>query len=166
MLTSSTEGWATLDPGQHACGVSLWRGPELVRAGAVRRPDAVDREGPGMWAAMAVLVELWLAGSGVERLVVETMKQYAGTGRARPEDLLELAGVAGAVVGRLAIPAVGAKAAEWNGQVPSAIRRARTQAWVTERGWSDRVNLNTTARFQQDVWSAIGIGRWWSTGRR
>jgi len=115
-----------------------------------------------MWAGFAVGVRD--AVSGVEPGVVltETMKVYVG-GKADPDDLLELQGVAGAVVGVLGSvgwQAKGVLAREWNGTVPSEIRRERTKAWVEARGWVSRVDLKTTARFQQDVWSAVGIGRY------
>lgn len=101
-------------------------------------------------------------------VVVETMRAYV-QGRADPADLMELAGVAGAIVGRLGASgwsSEGVRAAEWNGQVPAPIRRNRTREWVDAQGWEARVDLDTTARYQQDVWSAVGIGRWRVTGRR
>lgn len=122
-----------------------------------------------MWRSLAASVVNWVeAGladgeSGV--VLVETMKVYA-QGRADPADLVELAGVSGAIVGRLGWRAEGVRAAEWNGQLPSPIRRNRTREWVEAQGWDARVNLDTTARFQQDVWSAVGIGRWRVTGHR
>lgn len=149
----------TVDPGLKACGAALWRDSELVWARAVRA--SVVGRGPALWADMASNVVSTLPQvSG--RLVVETMKVYT-TGKADPDDLLELQGVSGAVVGyatSFGWRAEGVKAREWNGTVPSDIRRARTKAWVEARGWSSRVDLNTTARFQQDVWSAVGIGRY------
>jgi hypothetical protein len=99
-------------------------------------------------------------------VILEEMEVHAH-GTARPADLLELAGVGGAVVGALpGWQAEGVLAKIWNGQLPSEIRRARTRAWVEEQGRLACVDLDTTARFQQDVWSAVGIGRWKTTGQR
>jgi hypothetical protein len=123
-----------------------------------------------VWQALARGVETWLEANyslpGV--VLVETMKAYV-QGRADPADLMELAGVAGAIVGRLGTSgwsSEGVRAAEWNGQVPAPIRRNRSREWVEAQGWVERVDLDTTARFQQDVWSAVGIGRWRITGKR
>lgn len=157
----------SVDPGLRACGVALWRDGELLRACAIR--GGTEGRGPDVWRSLAASVVNWVeAGladgeSGV--VLVETMKVYA-QGRADPADLVELAGVSGAIVGRLGWRAEGVRAAEWNGQLPSPIRRNRTREWVEAQGWNARVNLDTTARFQQDVWSAVGIGRWRVTGHR
>jgi len=154
----------TIDPGLRACGVALFEDGELLRAGAVRGP----REGRGapVWAALSAGVEAWLGAQAPGVVVVEQMQVHV-RGKADPDDLLELAAVGGAIIGRLA--AVGwvvesARAATWSGQVPSEIRRTRTQAWVEARGWTERADMDTTTRFQQDVWSAIGIGIWRLTG--
>ena len=153
-----------VDPGLRACGLSLWYDGVLVRAGAVRGPTT--GRGPAIWSALALDVEEWVGCAPPGVLVVEAMKVYLA-GKGDPADLLELAGVSGAVVGRLpAWSAEGVKAADWNGQVPAHIRRERTRAWVETQGWLDRVDLDTTARYQQDVWSAVGIGRWRVSGRR
>lgn len=158
-----------VDPGLRACGVAVFLDGVLVRALAV--PGGLGVRGPAAWRDLAERVRVSLHGvlhgAPPGLLVVETMKVYT-QGPGDPSDLIELAGVAGAVVG--ALPAgwqvAGVSAATWNGQVPSKIRRARTRAWVEERGALGRVDLDTTARFQQDVWSAIGIGRYVVEGGR
>lgn len=160
-----------VDPGLRACGVALFKDGVLARAGAIRGPRA--GRGPDVWSHYADLVAGWVAPHTYPRtsdclVLVETMKVYV-KGRSDPADLIELGGVAGSVVGALARAgwrADGVKAAEWNGQVPSEVRRERTQAWVKLHGWGDRVDLDTTQRYQEDVWSALGIGRWHVGGRR
>lgn len=123
--------------------------------------------GPAVWSALAAGVATWVGPLEPGVLLVEEMKVYVGNGKGDPADLIELSGVAGAVVGRLVgWTAEGVRASDWNGQVPAQIRRKRTAAWVEAQGWTSRVDLATTARFQQDVWSSVGIGRWRTTGRR
>lgn len=162
----------TIDPGLRACGVAVFRDGSLVWAAAVRGPR--EGRGPRLWRSLGTNVEAVLPGceegpgpSALWHVVIETMKVYVN-GPGDPDDLLELAGIGGAI--SAAVPAwwtlEGVLARDWSGQVPSAIRRERTRAWVEQNGWLDRVDLNTTARFQQDVWSAIGIGRWKLTGSR
>lgn len=154
----------TVDPGLHAIGLALWTAPvdgELVRAWAIRGAKA--GRGPAAWAVFASGLDI---GVPPGHLVVETMRVYPGS-REDPDDLLELSGVAGVVTGVLASrgwTTEGVRAADWNGQVRPAVRRNRTQTWVLERGWLDRVNLRTTARVRQDVWSAVSIGRWYTSG--
>lgn len=153
-----------VDPGLRACGVSLFVDGQLVRAGAVRGHATL--RGPAAWRILAQGVEAWVGDAVPGVLLVEEMKVYVAS-KGDPSDLIELSGVAGAVVGRLsAWQAEGVKARDWNGQVPSEIRRARTRKWVEEAGWLSCVDLDTTARFQQDIWSALGIARWKLSGVR
>lgn len=150
----------SVDPGLGACGLALFSDGVLVRAGAAVQRG--ERRGPEAWRQLALEVRAWLGDRKVDRVVVELMQDH---GRFS-EDLLELNGVAGAVVATLGLPSKGVLAAAWNGQVPAEVRRHRTAEWVAESGWWDRVELDTTARFQQDIWSAVGIGRFEITGRR
>lgn len=88
------------------------------------------------------------------------MRVYT-TGRAAPSDLLDLQGVAGALVGLAAsvgAKAVGVPAATWKGQVPRSVMGARVEAEVARRGWQDRVDLPRRATHRNDVFHAIGIG--------
>jgi hypothetical protein len=153
-----------VDPGKRACGAALYYGGELLRAAAVRGYRTGG--GPEVWKFLGVGVAAWVGEVVVGRLVVERMHHYTGS-QVDADDLLELAGVSGAVVASL--PRWRAEyvfASDWNGQVPGPVRRERTQTWVAAQGWSARVDLNTTQRHQEDVWSAIGIGRWAVTGKR
>lgn len=162
---SKYETVVAVDPGLRACGAAVWDHGTVAWAGAVRGPKSGS--GPEVWRELA----RWLVGTlrarGYEKpdlLVVEQMKVYV-QGKGDPADLLELQGVAGAIVGAAPSGEVrGVLAREWNGQVPAPIRRQRTRAWVESIGALDRVDLNTTARFQQDVWSALGILRHVVTG--
>lgn len=149
-----------VDPGLGACGLALFSGRVLVRAGAAVQQS--ERRGPDAWRRLALEVQAWLGELPCDRVVVELMQDHGQFSA----DLLELNGVAGAVVATLGKPAKGVLAAEWNGQVPSEVRRLRTAEWVAAQGWWSRVDLATTARFQQDVWSAIGIGRFEIARRR
>lgn len=154
-----------VDPGQGACGWAKFVDGELVAAGAARVPGPRER-GARAWRALGrATIEAARPGR-VGTLVVERMKVYV-VGRADPDDLLELAAVGGSVVQATpwAWDVEDVLAAEWNGQVPADVRAARTREWVESNGWLDRVDLDTTVRFQKDVWSAIGIGRWAVTGR-
>lgn len=119
----------------------------------------------GLWDR--VRDEGWDSSAMVGALAVETMRVYPNH-PVPVEDLLRLSEVVGAVVGGAPVgwSFVGVNTPTWNGQVPAAVRRGRTQDWVSERGWMPRVDLKTTVRFQQDVWSAIGIGRFILSGKK
>lgn len=158
-----------MDPGLRACGVALFRDGVLVRAGAVRGPR--EGRGPEVWAALAAYVEVWADGllpfdsDVVGTLVVETMR-HNPHGRSVPvEDLLELAGVAGAVVGRLpGWTAHAAQAHRWKGQVPRDVMGRRVEAHLREEGLWARVEVPSVKDHLNDAMHAVGMGRWWLDG--
>lgn len=150
--------WLSVDPGAQGCGVAWWRGSDLDRALFVDCP--VSAEGPERWVALARAIVT--SESRIDVCIVETMRIYTG-GRARPSDLLELQGLAGAVcaaAGERGARPVGAMAAEWKKQVPRDVLGARIAADVERRGWGARLVRPRRATHQNDVYHAIGLGLW------
>lgn len=112
--------------------------------------------------------------SSVQLVVVETMVVYPHS-PARPNDIANLQGLAGCVVGVLCsgwgAGAVGYEARTWKGNVPRDVMGARVELKVRNRGWEDRVvsthtavvrgklrRKTTTKTELNDVMHAIGIG--------
>lgn len=86
------------------------------------------------------------------------MKVYT-KGRARPADLLELQGIAGAIVGRYHTAQMfGFEPGEWKGQVPKNVMGARIEKKVRDRGWWDRVEVPRSKAKLNDVLHGIGVG--------
>lgn len=162
----------TVDPGLRAVGVALWKDGALLHAGAVRGPPPPAR-GPAVWRMLALDVTdyLWQnADDGFNPdhtlgvVVTETMRYSHGSKKGSAEDLLEVQGVAGAVVGLLAgygWQADEAPAHAWKGQVPRDVMAGRIEAWVYERGWADRLVRSSRATETNDAMHAVGIGKWW-----
>jgi hypothetical protein len=159
----------SVDPGLRATGLALWKDGVLLHAGAVRGPPPPAR-GPAVWSQLATDVHdhLRTHNPGAYfidgRVIVETMRYDHGSKKGSAEDLLEVQGVGGAVVGRFAAhgwDADEAPAHVWKGQVPRDVMAGRVEAWVKERGWWDRVVLYTRATENNDTMHAVGIGRWW-----
>jgi hypothetical protein len=150
--------WLSVDPGAAGCGVAWWEGANLARALFVPSPDGVV--GPARWVALALAIVD--SEAQIAACIVETMRVYTG-GRARPADLLDLQGIAGATCAAAATrgaKAVGALAAEWKKQVPRDILGARIAADVERRGWCDRIVAPRRATHRNDVHHAIGLGLW------
>lgn len=163
MNTSSSGYLLALDPGLRCVGVALFKDGVLVRAAALRGP-ATGR-GPAVWQHYARLVTDWAWGLGAPdangRLVVEMMKVQV-KGRADPADLIELAGVTGAVVGRLSSwRAEGFEPAAWKGQVPRDIYGARVEGHLRAEGLWSRVEVPSRATELNDAMHAAGLGRWY-----
>lgn len=156
-----------LDPGLRCVGVALFRDGALVRAAALRGP--ARGRGPSVWAAYAPLVQDWLPMS-VELLIgkggtvlVEQMQVHAHGG-ADPADILELAGVSGAVVGALSVAgwsAAGALARDWKGQIPRDVFGARVEGHLRDEGLLHLVEPTSRATERNDIMHAVGLGRWW-----
>lgn len=154
--------WISLDPGLRHCGLAIWHGTALVWAGLVKGPK--EGRGPQAWATMsdavhtavhtAKLPDFYVGGC-----VVEYPQVYA-RGPGDPADLIELAGVVGAVVANLSesppCEITGYLPREWKGQVPKEIQNARTLAKL---GPGEKAAMvPCAASLVHNVWDAIGIG--------
>jgi hypothetical protein len=163
MRTSSVGYLLAVDPGLRCVGVALFKDGALVRAAALRGP-ATGR-GPAVWSALAQDVERWVGMQGNRTtpgtLVVEMMKVQV-KGRADPADLIELAGVTGAIVGRLSSwSAEGFEPSIWKGQVPRDIYGARVEGHLRAEGLWSHVEVPSRATELNDAMHAAGLGRWY-----
>lgn len=121
-----------VDPGLRQCGVALFEGPALVAAWLARNCTKTER-GPTAWTTMGESVlESWLRrtprrGLVLDQLVVEVPQVYWGKrGGGKAADLIELAGVVGAVA--VSMPVRTRKhflPREWKGQTPKPVHNRR-----------------------------------------
>lgn len=112
--------------------------------------------------------------SSVQLVVVETMVIYPHS-PSRPNDIVNLQGLAGCVVGVLCskwgAQTIGYEARTWKGQVPRDVLGARSELKVRNRGWEDRVVTTRVGTVRgklqrkpltktelNDVMHAIGLG--------
>lgn len=115
----------SVDPGLRGCGVALWGDGALVGAGYVRGPTA--GRGPAAWVEMARCVAEWVGRDGA-RLVVEYPQVYVrARSKGDPNDLIQLAGVVGAISARFPAWPVGYLPAQWKGQLSKEICWARAE---------------------------------------
>ncbi len=146
-----------IDPGLRACGCAYFVDGRLSRAELVKNPEKKAR-GPGAHHQMANAVGQWiftLRPSTRIALVLEYPRIYpkASQQKGDPNDLLELAGVDGALVSWIIPDTVQHYfPAEWKGQVPKPIMLERIRAKLTsiERGNCYSQDHNT--------FDGIGIG--------
>lgn len=162
--------WVSVDPGKRLCGVAVWRGSQLVRAGLV----TTELEGPARWGDLARKVAAYAGAPGgpvetVQHLTVEMMQVYAHDGAAKAADLLDLAAVGGAVAGHLQAPSILAPLpGTWKGQVPRDVLAERE---VRKWGVGDpRIEKPRSKKLLGDVMAALALGRWtlgeWGTTPR
>lgn len=142
----------SIDPGLRKCGCALWF-PDgtLMRAWTARVKSS--GRGPEAWTAMVEAVKI---SPDISVLVCEQMQVY-NERRQNADDLLELTGVLGALAWRFkGAKKFGYKPAEWKGQLPKRVMKARLEDRLTSEEL-DRVAKKCT----HDAWDAIGIGAYY-----
>lgn len=156
-----------VDPGLRACGVSVWD-PWGVLYGAAYVKGPKEGRGPSAWASMAAEVREYIDCTPITHLVVEIPQVYQRAhSKGDPNDLIQLAGVAGAIVGRLsgAPNMLGPLPAEWKGQVPKEIHHARVRAALTADELT-RVALPSAKSLAHNVWDAVALGLWYVRAKK
>ncbi len=169
-----------VDPGLRGCGVALFMpylyagvdgDPKLARAAYVPNPFKMGK-GPDSWLAMARAVQKWLPipATDIDSLVIEGQHIYGATkmgasAGADPNDLLELAGVAGCLYAILD-PKVRQRVEprEWKGQISKVICQLRVNKRLSPEE-AARIVLPPTrgdrpSELAHNVYDAIGIGLW------
>ena len=145
-----------VDPGLRCCGVSIWDGGVLKLACLVSNP--LDKErGPKAWIEMARAVQA-IYPLGLDSLVVEQQQKDHRAFFA--DDMFEIAGVAGALVGvydGAAKKFFGYKPRTWS-RVPAEIRYARLHApnVLSIEEWA-RVEACPKG-LEHNVYDAIALG--------
>lgn len=160
-----------IDPGLRGCGVALLRDGQLEKACYLPNP-VKSGKGPDSWMAMARAVLTWLPipADDIDSLTIEGQHIYGATkmgasAGADPNDLLELAGVAGCLYAILE-PKVRRRVEprEWKGQVSKVICQLRVNKRLSPEE-AARIVLPSTrtgkpSELAHNVYDAIGIGLW------
>lgn len=152
-----------VDPGLRQCGVALFEGTALQVAWLVKNRVKTDR-GPKAWYGMGErVVESWLdrapaRGQLLNALVIEVPQVYwRASGGGNAADLIELAGVVGAVSTSCPVlNRVHFLPRKWKGTMPKAKHNARIMRKLTqsEQGFIEP----TPASLLNNVVDSIGLG--------
>jgi len=126
---------ASIDPGKNACGVAVWYPNILIWAGYVKNPfSKIGKERAEKWGDMGRTVTGILGrwkDYGIS-LVLEIPQVYTGPQDEDRNDLLDLAGVQGAIVGASRFPVEWSPVPrEWKGQLPKEVSEKRVDAKLT-----------------------------------
>lgn len=145
------------DPGLRGSGVGVFEDGKLVRAAYVKSPERIER-GPPAWRAMAHAVSGWVGTDSIDTLVLEVPQVYrAGQQKGDPDDILQLAGVDGAVVGMIWSSSVKwYLPREWKGQVEKSIMVRRIEKLLTPEEVS--VIEACPASLRHNIIDGIGLG--------
>jgi len=154
----------SVDPGLRGVGIALWSNGQLVRAAYVRGNDRQDASFADAVDEMLTAVACWTAvlAYPVDRLVIERQRVYGGrAARGDASDLIDVAVVVGAIVGRLSVPTRIVLPQEWGCAEKSVnmerVKRDLSPAELTRvelPGSRGRVNK----KLSENVWDAAAIG--------
>lgn len=148
--------YLSVDPGKHDCGLALWDDTGgLVRAGFVQTPHGGTQR-VAIWTGTANAVLAWLRNCKPD-LILEIPQVYGGPRSNDPNDLLDLAGVQGAVAALVGGTVLWSPLPrEWKGQLPKAVSQARVNAALSDAEKA-RI-LWPTASLRHNVFDALHLG--------
>jgi hypothetical protein len=162
-----------IDPGLRHLGLAVAVDGHIAYASLVR--NGSKSRGPDAWLGMAHAVKqdlerLGLRGEWAETVIVEKMQVYDRANhkekgkRVDPDDLLELAGVTGAIVGRVFHFSLyrHVSAAEWKGQVPKDVMVERIRGKLSQDVLGQI--LEVPKSYQHNVIDACGLMMFHLTG--
>lgn len=146
---------AALDPGLRAAGLAIFRYQTLAVGTLVRSPLDKIRDGEA-WAAMGRAVAVELSGWTIDHFVAEIPQVYRGF-KADPDDLIQLAGVVGAVAHVVGAPRVTCyRPRQWKKSVPKDVFCARIESRLSLEEVS-RIRA-CPASLRHNVIDAVGLG--------
>lgn len=152
-----------VDPGLRGCGFAHFVDGELKHAAYVVSPERTARGGRA-WAAMAGEIAKcaleWIQPDTT--LVVEYPVQYERSGGAR-DDISELTGVCGAIVGALTwchggIGIYTPRPADWKGQTPKVVHQKRIWSKLSD---DEACRVVDDGAMTHNTVDAVGIGLWY-----
>jgi hypothetical protein len=157
----------SVDPGKRACGVAVWTYAtgKLVWASWVRLKPEVGQERAEIWGDLGRLVQANVAKWqpwGLS-LILEIPQVYEGPQDEDKNDLLDLAGVQGAIVAacKAASPCNttvewSPTPREWKGQLPKEISQARVDAKLSPE---EKSRIEWPAKsYRHNVYDALHLG--------
>lgn len=147
----------TVEPGARGPLVSYEPG-ELLAAAYAHSKDQEGR-GPHVWTlTCAAFKAMWAPWRGqLDALVVEVPQAYDGPRPVDPNDLMQICGALGVVLGWLDVPLVlGRLPREWTGGGKKAPRLERAKALLTPAE-AARVVPVSNKKDREDLWDAIAL---------
>jgi len=148
----------SIDPGKHACSVAVWFGETLMRAAYIE--NILDSKTDGArWLDLGAKVGAFILSQSFDppNLVLEVPEIYPGVRKEDPNDLIQLAGVLGAICGYVRGSVVWCPhPKQWKGQLPKKVSQARVEGKLTDQEKA-RI-IWPKANLRHNVYDAIHLG--------
>lgn len=149
----------SVDPGLRVSGYAIWLGNTLQSAGLAT--DSKTLMGPMAWREMASALLLIVLNKRIDNLFIEIPQVYtASRSKGDPNDLIQIAGVAGAITSAIYSPmstAYGVKPREWKGCVEKSVTENRVRKKLSNAELKT-IKFPTAKSLHHNVFDAIGIG--------
>ena len=148
-----------VDPGLRGCGVAEFVEGNLTRAAYVKNPREYGR-GYEAHRTMSRAVWNWIGSGAFERVIIEFPRIYPGSAQQKGDlnDLLDIAGVGGAIADACLTSVEAVIPSDWKGQVPKDVMTARISKAILQ---NERAGIEKCpASLMHNVLDAVGIGMW------
>lgn len=128
----------SIDPGKFKVAYAIWdpQSYTLVSAGLVIVSAGHDLSRVAAWAVVAywVDVELGISSGKPVDMIVEIPEIYRDAKKTDPNDLIDLAGVVGAIASKICVGSVvwSPLPKEWKGQLPKHVTQSRVDAKLSD----------------------------------
>lgn len=146
-----------IDPGLRGCGAALFHEQKLIEARYISNPEKT-RRGPVAWRAMAdAIMNTWgWMGPVTSDMYLEVPQVYGGPRAEDPNDLIDLAGVDGAIASRYASSNLNFfLPRQWKGQVPKDKMTQRIKEQLFD---FELARVKSAGAKDHNTYDAIGIG--------
>lgn len=145
-----------IDPGVRGCGAAWFEDGTLTSAMYLRTTDEESTGAKAWWRMVSAFRDYT---SSVDTLVLEVPQVYRMS-KGDPNDLVAVAGTAGAIIGayyELAQDVVSYLPRQWKGNVPKAVHNQRVLADLTATE-TKSIQYPKQASLKHNVIDAIGLG--------
>jgi hypothetical protein len=145
----------SIDPGLRGCGVAFFTDSGVLEwASWVKNPTTKGR-GPAAWDTMANEVRKIPYFEVTRKIFCEMPQVYPGMPKTDVNDLLDLAGVLGAVTANASAEIFHCAPAEWKGQVPKAMMNERVMKLLST---GELLKVVSVGALDHNTYDSIGIG--------
>jgi hypothetical protein len=154
--------YVSIDPGKHACSIACWQDCQLVYAGLIENPfKYASRQRADRWGDLgrnvARIIRIYLGEFDSISLIVEVPQIYPGPRKEDPNDLIDLAGVLGAIIGASEAHVVWSPLPkDWKGQLPKEVTKLRVDQKLT--GPEKERIAWPLERLRHNVYDAVHLG--------
>ncbi len=152
----------SIDPGLRACGCAVFNNGILLRAALVKNPEKKLR-GPQAHVPMADAVLKWFLGTeyvlGPDELALEYPRVYPNHSNKRsedPNDLIELAGIDGALAFCFDTKTRHYFPADWKGQTPANVCARQVLAALS---FNEQHTIEDIVAFKKSLEARDALGK-------